>query len=198
MISLCTERVHDVWFGIAHSEEKVFATTFTFKKEKALQNLLESIPYNIPFQYSEKTTSFAQHVLNLLKDVYNGKDVSFGFSLATEYLSTYAKKVIEAVFLVPLGYVTSYGSVAKAAGGSPRAVGRVMALNPFPLVVPCHRVVRSDFRLGGYGLGLNVKLEILRRESRGYAHKREISADGEKLSLFPVELVLKRLEKGKC
>lgn len=200
MINLYDKKIGDVWFGTAYSEEKVFATAFAFKEEDALRNLLKSIPYNIPFQHLEKANPFAEHVLNLLKDIYNGKGVSFSFSLATEYLSSYAKKVIETVFLVPLGYVTSYGLVAKAAGGSPRAVGRVMALNPFPLIVPCHRVVRSDFKLGGYGggySGVDVKLEILRRESKGYASEREIHMNNRKLLIFPVEFVLKRLGKGK-
>jgi len=92
--------------------------------------------------------------------------------------------------------VASYGSVARAAGGGPRAVGRVMASNPFPLVVPCHRVVCSDFTLGGYGGGYDnaaVKLGILRRESRGYGSEREISVGGGKLLVFPVERVLKRV-----
>jgi len=198
MMNLCAKAIDHVWFGTACSEEKVFATTFAFNEKNCLQNLLRNVPFDVPFQHSEKTTFFAERVINLLRDIYDGKEVSFGFSLSMDHLSAYAKRVIEAVFLVPLGYVTSYGLVAKAAGGSPRAVGRVMASNPFPLIVPCHRVVRSDFKLGGYGGGLDVKLEILRRESRDYASKRKVSLDGKKFSVFPVEYVLKRLGKSKC
>jgi methylated-DNA-[protein]-cysteine S-methyltransferase len=192
MMNLCAKAIDHVWFGTACSEEKVFATTFAFNQKNCLQNLLRNIPFDVPFQHPEKATFFAERVINLLKDIYDGKEVSFGFSLSMDHLSAYAKRVIETVFLVPLGYVTSYGLVAKAAGGSPRAVGRVMASNPFPLLVPCHRVVRSDFTLGGYGGGLDLKLEILRRESRGYAFKREISMNNEKLLLFPVEFVLNK------
>ncbi len=198
MISLYTKKISGVWFGVASDEEKLFATTFSFSKEIALRNLLSVIPYDVSFQQQEKASHFTECVVVLLNDIYSGKEVSHSFPLATNQLSSYARKVIETVSIVPLGYVTSYGSVAEVAGGSPRAVGRVMALNPFPLIVPCHRIVRSDFKLGGYGLGLDVKLEILRRESRGYTSKREISVDSKKLSIFPVESVLKRLEKGKC
>lgn len=94
--------------------------------------------------------------------------------------------------------VASYGLVARATGGSPRAVRRIMALNPSPLIVPRHRVVNSGFRPGGYGGSLDVKIEILRRKSRGYASKWEIKVSEEKLRLFPVELVLRKLKKGKC
>jgi len=97
--------------------------------------------------------------------------------------------------LIPVGYATSYGSISKAAGGSPRAVGNVMAANPFAPIVPCHRVVSSDFTLGGYGGGLTAKLEFLIREKRGYTSAREIAVGDKKLQIFPVERVLRKLGK---
>jgi len=196
MIGLYVENVEGVWFGIACDGKKIFATTFTFSEERTLQSLLKSLPFNVPFQHSEKTSVFAKRVIGLMKNIYDGKGDSDNFFLVTEDLSDYARRVIEVVFLVPVGYVASYGSVARAAGGGPRSVGRVMASNPFPLVVPCHRVVYSDFTLGGYGGGYDnvaVKLGILRRESRGYGSEREISVGGGKLLVFPVERVLKRV-----
>jgi len=195
MISLYTENIEGVWFGVAYDREKVFATTFAFSEKMALQGLLESIPFNVPFQHSEKASVFAEHALGLLKNIYDGKGVTRSFSLATEHLSNYARKVIEIVSLIPLGYVASYGSVARAAGGSPRAVGRVMALNPFAPIVPCHRVVSSDFTLGGYGGGLKVKLDFLNREKRGYTAKREIPVSDKKLQVFPAEFVLRKVGK---
>jgi O-6-methylguanine DNA methyltransferase len=195
MISLYTRNIEGVWFGVAYNKEEVFATTFAFSEKRAMQGLLESIPFDVPFQHLEKPSVFAEHALGLLRNVYDGKDVSHSFSLATEHLSNYARKVIEIVSLIPLGYVTSYGSVARAAGGSPRAVGRIMALNPFAPIVPCHRVVSSDFTLGGYGGGLKVKLDFLRREKRGYTVKREIPVNGKKLQVFPAEFVLRKVEK---
>jgi O-6-methylguanine DNA methyltransferase len=201
MISLYLENIKDVRFGTACNERKIFATAFAFSEKRALQSLLKSIPFNVPFQYSEKTSVFAKHVIALLRDIYDGKGVSDSFSLVKSYLSDYAVRVIETVSLIPVGYVASYGSVAKAAGGSPRAIGRVMASHPFPLIVPCHRVVCSDFTLGGYGdgySGVNVKLGILRRESRGYASGWEISVGDRKLLVFPVERVLEQVGKSKC
>lgn len=195
MISLYTKNIKGVWFGVAYDKEEVFATTFAFSEKRTLQGLLESVPFNIPFQHLEKPSVFAEHALGLLRNIYDGKDVSHSFSLATEHLSNYARKVIEIVSLIPLGYVASYGSVARAAGGSPRAVGRVMALNPFAPIVPCHRVVSSDFTLGGYGGGLKVKLDFLNREKRGYTAKREIPVNGKKLQVFPAEFVLRKVEK---
>jgi len=194
MINLYIKEMENVWFGVALDDEEIFATTFAFSRQKALRSLLRSIPFNVPFQQLEKPSDFAEHTVAVLKDVYDGKNILSNFSLATKHLPNYTRKVIEATLLIPIGYVTSYGAIAKAVGGSPRAVGNVMAMNPFAPLVPCHRVVRSDFTLGGYGGGLNVKLQILRRERRGYSSKKEISINGRKLLLFPVEFVLERIK----
>ena len=63
------------------------------------------------------------------------------------------------------GQVISYKQLADACGTGPRAIGRLMASNPWPVVVPCHRVVRSDGSLGGYSGGLDRKRWLLELES---------------------------------
>lgn len=195
MLNLYVKEIESVWFGVAFEGEEIFATTFAFSKQGALQSLLRGIPFNVPFIQSEEPSNFADAVVVVLKKVYDGKDVSFNFSLATNYLSNYARRVIEATLLIPIGYVTSYEAIAKAVGGSARAVGNFMARNPFVPLVPCHRVVCSDFSLGGYGGGLNVKLQILKREKRGYTSERKLSLNGKKLLLFPVENVLNKVKE---
>ncbi|MEM0058381.1 MAG: methylated-DNA--[protein]-cysteine S-methyltransferase [Candidatus Bathyarchaeia archaeon] len=194
MLTLYVGFIKDVWFGVAHENETVFATAFAFDRNHALRGLLRNIPFDIPFQHSEKPTKFAEKVVSSLADIYSGRGCTEKFSLDMGSLSVYAQKVLGAVSLIPVGYVSTYGSVARAVGGSPRAVGRVMALNPLPLLVPCHRVVASDFTLGGYGGGLHVKLEILKREKRGYNTLKEIAVNGNFLRVFPVEFVLKQLD----
>ena len=68
--------------------------------------------------------------------------------------------------LVGPGDTISYGELAAAVGhpGAARAVGTVMANNPIPIIIPCHRVLASDGTLGGYGGGLDMKRELLRIE----------------------------------
>ena len=67
---------------------------------------------------------------------------------------------------IPPGKVSTYGDLAKAAGcpGAARAVGRILNANPYPVVVPCHRVVQSDGTIGGYAFGTQKKRDILLRE----------------------------------
>ena len=187
--------VDDVWFGVACDDNWVFATSFGFGEKSVFESLVGEIPRNIPFQYEAKTSALAARVLEVLKDVYCGRDSSDALPLSMEHLSTYASNVLRTAILIPVGYVSSYGLLAKAAGGSARAVGRVMATNPFAPIVPCHRVVTSDYGLGGYGGGVDVKLAFLAREKRGFTSAREIPVGGKALHVFPVEFVLKRLGK---
>jgi O-6-methylguanine DNA methyltransferase len=195
MIGVYTKKIGFVWFGVACDEQRVFGTSFAPSEQKALKCLLSSIPFNVPFQVFPEPSVFAEDVLASVKNLYDGNDVSQSFSLAAEYLSAYTQRVLVAASLIPVGYVASYGTIAKAVGGSPRAVGRVMASNVFAPIVPCHRVVSSDFTLRGYVGGLNVKLEFLVREKRGYTSPREIPLGNKNLRIFPVEFVLRRLER---
>ena len=71
---------------------------------------------------------------------------------------------------IPWGQTLSYGEVAHAAGGAPRAVGQACGANMLPLVVPCHRVLAAN-GIGGYsgGKGLDTKRFLLALEKDGAA-----------------------------
>jgi methylated-DNA-[protein]-cysteine S-methyltransferase len=141
----------------------------------------------------DEPNQFLSKVLNALEEIFNGKDrESYGFKIAMNNLSGYARNVLNGTCMVPVGYVTSYGAIAKVAGGSARSVGRVQASNPFPLLIPCHRVVRSDLSIGGYGYGKRVKRQILQREERGYEESTKLEVDDKKLALFPAEWIKQR------
>ncbi len=191
MIHIYYKNIDGMWFAAAIENEAILTTTFTPNEDEALKYILKDLPFNTPFQMAEKQTSLSNEVLSTLKSIFNGKDATPKFKLELQYLSHYAQKVLKCVSLVPVGYVTTYGAVAKTMGGSPRAVGRVMATNPFPPLIPCHRVVRSDFTLGGFGLGIAVKWEMLQRENRGYTQSKKLKMNGKSLSLFPIKFLRK-------
>ena len=77
--------------------------------------------------------------------------------------SDFQKKVYKAVLSIPLGEVRSYNWVAKRIGRSKavRAVGTALRKNPFTIIIPCHRVVKSDGSLGGYSRGVKRKRKLL-------------------------------------
>jgi O-6-methylguanine DNA methyltransferase len=67
---------------------------------------------------------------------------------------------------IPPGRVTTYKELSLALGWPRgwRRVGRLLSTNPHPVIIPCHRVVCSDGRVGGYKLGVKRKIELLQRE----------------------------------
>ncbi len=197
MIGVYAKNMGGVWFGVACDEQRVFGVCFALSEQEVLRGLLNGVPFNVEFQVFSETSAFAEDVLESVKNVFDGKDAPRRFPLATEHLPAYTRRVLEVTSAIPVGYATSYSSIAKTAGGSPRAVGNVMARNPFAPVVPCHRVVTSSFTLGGYGGGLDVKLAFLVREKRGHASQQEIPVGGKKLLVFPVESVLDKVKKNK-
>lgn len=76
------------------------------------------------------------------------------------------KKIYKKLLEVPKGKITTYGELAKAVGmkNGQRVVGRIMNKNPYPVIVPCHRVVKSDGKVGGYAYGEEIKSNMLQNE----------------------------------
>lgn len=191
MIQVYVQNINGTWFSLACTQQEVYGTSFGETEHKALNSLLNNLPYNMPFQVLLSPSAYAKDTFALLEAIFEGKDANLNLNLATDKLPAYTKRVIKATMQIPVGYVASYGSVAKAVGGGPRAVGNVMAGNCFAPIVPCHRVVKSDFTLGGYGGGLKVKYQLLTKEKRGYPTETEIRLDEGVLQVYPVELALK-------
>jgi methylated-DNA-[protein]-cysteine S-methyltransferase len=191
MINIYHEKLDGVWYAAALGDDKVFATNFGSNGSKVVKQLLESLPYNAPFQMAEKSNKLAEKLLLTLKSIIAGENVSLDFKYEMAHLPNYSKKVLGMLAKVPFGYVTTYGAFAKATGGGPRAVGNVMATNPFAPLIPCHRVVRSDLTLGGYAGGLDTKRRILEREDRGYRKESKIDVDGAVLTIYPVSYLRK-------
>ena len=75
-------------------------------------------------------------------------------------------KVYRKLLQVPKGKVTTYRELANAVGlkNGQRIIGMIMKKNPFPVIVPCHRVVKSDGKIGGYAYGKKVKSKMLTNE----------------------------------
>ncbi len=89
------------------------------------------------------------------------------FDLPVAYRGTaFQMRVWRALCEIPYGETRSYGELARALGspGAARAVGSANAANPVAIVVPCHRVIRSDGSLGGYGGGEPIKRRLLELE----------------------------------
>lgn len=102
-----------------------------------------------------------------LEQFFKGEVIIFKYPLDLTGYSGFGLKVIEVVSGIPYGQTFSYRDVAVMAG-SPlacRAVGRVMASNRHPLLIPCHRVIKTDGTEGGYSAGKAWKRMLLALES---------------------------------
>jgi methylated-DNA-[protein]-cysteine S-methyltransferase len=95
-----------------------------------------------------------QQAIGQLREYFAGQRMDFDLPLDWPRLEPTTRKVLEALMTVRAGETVTYGELARrsATGVPARAIGSIMAANPFPLVIPCHRVVASD-GLGGYSGG---------------------------------------------
>ncbi len=108
-----------------------------------------------------------RNVINQLKKYLEGKLQRFDCKL--DYEGTpFQKKVWKALTQIPYGETRSYKEIARAIGhpNAFRAVGRANSKNPIPLIIPCHRVIKSKGGLGGFGHGIKVKKRLLEFEKR--------------------------------
>jgi len=80
--------------------------------------------------------------------------------------SRFQRRVLMAEHGIPRGWVSTYGRIAMRLGspGAARAVGTALSQNPFPIIIPCHRAIRSDGHLGGFRGGLHMKRALLELE----------------------------------
>ncbi len=101
-----------------------------------------------------------------LEQYFAGQRRTFSVPIDRRLSHGYRRTVLEALTQVPYGETVSYKDLAERTGNpkASRAVGSAMATNPIPIVVPCHRVLRTGGALGGYGGGLDTKVWLLRLE----------------------------------
>ncbi|MBK8293254.1 MAG: methylated-DNA--[protein]-cysteine S-methyltransferase [Solirubrobacterales bacterium] len=119
-----------------------------------------------PVEGGEKVDQAAYQI----EDFLAGKRKDFDLPLDLRLVNGFHRKALQAVSKIPFGETRSYGEVAEIAGspGAARAVGTAMSVNPIALIIPCHRVVKSDGSIGGYGggkSGSRLKQRLLDLES---------------------------------
>lgn len=114
---------------------------------------------------------------------FDGHRTKFSVPLDLTDLPAFHRSVVQQCRRIPYGKTASYADLARATGNphAARAVGNAMAKNPLPLVVPCHRVLRTDGSLGGFSTprGLDEKIRLLRLENPTFElHTRDEMPSG--------------------
>ncbi|MEW6260734.1 MAG: methylated-DNA--[protein]-cysteine S-methyltransferase [Thermodesulfobacteriota bacterium] len=108
-------------------------------------------------------------IIHAVQSYFSGrKIVSFPFWHRLEFgsMTDTRIQVLWAVYAIPYGQTRTYSSIAAEIGKptAGRFVGNTMATNPFPVIIPCHRVIRKDGSLGGFGGGIDLKRRMLDME----------------------------------
>ena len=88
-------------------------------------------------------------------------------------MTSFQEKTLHFVEKIPFGHVLSYGAIAQHIGhpNAARAIGNTNNVNPLPLRIPCHRVIAANQKLGGFGGGLPIKIDLLTLEGWRISNK---------------------------
>jgi methylated-DNA-[protein]-cysteine S-methyltransferase len=133
--------------------------------EEHQDSMLARIAERVSPRITESRGAIAP-VARELEEYFTGRRRAFTASIDRSLIGPFAWRVLCATSEIPYGSVLSYGEVA-AEAGSPRgsrAAGNALGSNPIAVVIPCHRVLRSDGAIGGYGGGLHRKRMLLELE----------------------------------
>ena len=127
--------------------------------------------FKLEFNLNDDKPSLAgwNTIGNLLVEVnayLQGLQQVFTVDIDWEYLTGFQRQVLQVTCEIPYGQVLTYGAIADQLGkpGAARAVGMALGRNPMPIVIPCHRVVGSDFALHGYLGGKDINAFLLSLE----------------------------------
>jgi len=147
-------------FWVASSNKGIVQASIHKSKERFVEILKKRVKGThvyVPEKFVE--------VEKQVNEYFEGKRKAFSFTFdlrGTEFQMAVWREIAN----IPFGHLTSYSNLAKAAG-SPKAVraaGSATGANPIGLLIPCHRVIRSNGGLGGFGGGLPLKRQLLENE----------------------------------
>jgi methylated-DNA-[protein]-cysteine S-methyltransferase len=159
------------WVGVAKSDRGIARVTFGAPTDAAITDRLLNGSHGKRRLHSLTHNPLDPELLEaeeVLRQYFDRVPVDFDIELDLGAGTPFQRCVWETALRIPYGQVQSYGWIAREIGNpnAMRAVGGAMAANPLAIIVPCHRVVRSDGGLGGYGGGLHWKQKLLAMEER--------------------------------
>jgi methylated-DNA-[protein]-cysteine S-methyltransferase len=155
------------WFGLVGTERRVVSLTIGHSSAAQVRNSLGRNDLRAAGDLTED--DWFPELRRDLEAYCRGELVDFRhYAVAFPQQTAFQRAVIDAARRIPFGRTLTYQELAAKAGspGAARAVGNVMASNPVPIIVPCHRVVASGGGLGGYSApqGIDLKRRLLQLE----------------------------------
>ena len=152
------------WMGLVGLNGKVEVLTIGHRSEAAVR---KALPPDYRKLHSE---DWSPDLRDLLERYARGEAVSLAdVACDSSHCTDFQKRILQVTQSLPYGSTVTYGQLAELAGrpGAARAVGTTMACNRIPLIIPCHRVVASGGKLGGYSAaqGVSLKKRLLEMEA---------------------------------
>jgi methylated-DNA-[protein]-cysteine S-methyltransferase len=155
------------YFGLAGTENGLLRTCLPLSSPENIKSQLLSI---------SEATLFEKWLFKTVQDqivaYFEGECVNFStdIPIVLDGLSDFCSSVLIACRGIKFGQVVTYSAIAKKLGrpSASRAVGNALAKNPLPLIIPCHRIIRSDGQLSGFSSpgGMNTKAKLLKHEQQ--------------------------------
>ncbi len=147
--------------GLAAGERGLRHVTFVRSEDEFVERLLAEHG-DVPVVHS----AVLDDVRRALDRYFAGRRLGFDLEVDLSGLPDFQRRVLDATARIPAGQVATYVQVATRAGSprASRAAGNALHHNPVAIIVPCHRVLRTDGSLGGYGGGLPIKEWLLEHE----------------------------------
>lgn len=130
------------------------------------EQILIALTYEYPLDVQWKRTVRSEQTINEIEEYLAGKIQTFSTHIRFLRGTMFQRKVWKALSMVPYGETRTYKWLAEKVGkpASARAVGQALRINPVPIIIPCHRIVCSNKKLGGYSSGIARKEFLLRLE----------------------------------
>lgn len=160
-------------FGLAGTEDGLCRTQLPGPKHDKIKSLLlKNLPLPNQASINEFDKTFFKTLQEQITAYFEGTCINFSrdILLGLDGFSSFGISVLKACRDIEFGQTLTYGQLAKKSGrpGASRAVGSVLAKNPLPLIIPCHRIIRSDGTLGGFSApgGIAFKKKMLELERK--------------------------------
>jgi methylated-DNA-[protein]-cysteine S-methyltransferase len=163
-ILISTGTYRELYFAIAYCEDTLISCSLGRNDEKKALEDIKKFMGNNAVHYVKLESIKSSELIKKLGKSYYGENIDFN-PVQHDNKNNFSFRVLKEVYKIPPGEVKTYKEIAeKLDSKAYRAVGNALNKNPLPLIIPCHRVVRSDMSLGGFRGGSEMKKELLKRE----------------------------------
>lgn len=150
-----------IW-SVYNGQPKIFRALLSTPKASAKHQVATLFPD------SQNATCYEiDAVADTIETYFSGEDIRFSLEIVRmDLCSAFQQEVLRAEYGIPRGAVSTYQRIARHVRRprGARAVGNALAMNPFPIIIPCHRAIRTDLTIGGFQGGIPMKRILLQME----------------------------------